>query len=125
MILKRIFAWIIDWNICGLPAVVYSFVWQQMLQTEADIKLWHVLLFFLFFVSYPALFVFRDILLGGRSIGKRIFRLYIVDNRTNELPKRKKLIIRNLFFSIAPAEFIVLLITGRSLGDWITNTSVI
>lgn len=94
--------------------------------TEAQgLRVVYALVFVLFVLSYPVLFVVRDVLFKGRSVAKRIFKLRVIDNETNELPKKQKLIIRNLFFFIYPIEAILLIATNKSIGDMATNTTVV
>ena len=124
MKLRRILAWIIDWNLCGIPALIYAFIFKTITETQG-VKAVYALIFVLFVLSFPTLFVVRDVLLKGRSIAKRIFKLRVIDNATNELPEKKKLVIRNLFFFIYPVEAILLIATDKSIGDMTTNTTVI
>ena len=66
MKLRRILAWIIDWNLCGIPAIIYAFIFKTI--TEAHgLKIVYALIFVLFILSYPVLFVFRDVLFKGSS----------------------------------------------------------
>ena len=124
MKLRRILAWIIDWNLCGIPALVYAFIFKTITEAQG-LKAVYALIFVLFVLSYPVLFVVRDVLFKGRSVAKRIFKLRVIDNETNELPKKQKLIIRNLFFFLYPVEFIMLLASDKSLGDMVTNTTIV
>ena len=71
------------------------------------------------------LIVFRDLILRGRSIGKRIFGLYVLDKRTMEPASVGKRIVRNLFFFAYLVDFFILLITKESIGDKITRTVVV
>ena len=124
MKLKRILVWIIDWNISGLPALLYAFIFRKVVETQG-INAIGALLFVFFVLSFPAIFVFRDVIFKGQSIAKRIFKLRVIDNETNELPKKGKLVIRNLFFFIYPVEAILLIATNRSIGVMATNTTVV
>lgn len=124
MKIKRILAWIIDWNLCGLPALIYAMIFERLARTQGT-NIGGLLLFVLLVLLFPTLFVFRDVLLNGRSIAKRIFRLRVIDNVTGEKPSNKKLVIRNLFFVAYPVELVLLIVTGRSLGDMVTKTSVV
>lgn len=123
MKLKRILSWIIDWNISGVPAFLYALIFGEMAK-EQGVNPVAMLLFALFVLSFPVLFVFRDVIFKGRSIAKRIFKLKIVDTRTNEPPSRQNLIVRNLFFFIYPIEGIMLIATNKTLGDMATYTTV-
>ena len=124
MKLKRILAWIIDWNLCGLPALIYALFMYKTMETQGLNPI-YIIIFVAFVLSFPAIFILRDILFKGRSIAKRIFKLHIIDNDTNSLPSNGKLILRNLFFSIAPIEAIMLIATDKSIGDMVSNTTVI
>ena len=124
MKLRRILAWIIDWNLCGIPALIYTFIFNTIIETQG-LRVVYTLVFVLFVLSYPVLFVVRDVLFKGRSVAKRIFKLRVIDNETNELPQKQKLIIRNLFFFIYPIEAILLIATNKSIGDMATNTTVV
>ena len=124
MKLKRILAWIIDWNISGIPALLYALIFRKVAETQS-INAIGALLFVFFVLSFPAIFVFRDVIFNGQSIAKRIFKLRVIDIETNDLPSNQKLIIRNLFFFIYPVEFIMLLASNKSLGDLATNTTII
>jgi uncharacterized RDD family membrane protein YckC len=124
MKLRRILAWIIDWNLCGAPAIIYASIFKSITETQA-VKAIYALLFVLFVLSFPTLFVVRDVLFKGRSIAKRIFKLRVIDNETNELPEKEKLVIHNLFFFIYPVEAIFRIATNKSIGDMVTNTTVV
>ncbi len=124
MKLKRILAWIIDWNISGIPALLYALIFRKVVEIQG-INAIGLLLFVFFVLSFPAIFVFRDVIFKGQSIAKRIFKLRVIDIETNDLPSNQKLIIRNLFFFIYPVEFIMLLASNKSLGDMATNTTII
>lgn len=124
MIWKRIVAAVIDWNLCGMPALIYSFIFRAVVRSHG-ISLVIGVLFFFFVLSFFVLFVFRNVIFGGRSIGKRLLGLYIVDKKTNELPSKQKLVIRNLFLFIYPIDAIFLIVNKQSIGDMATETAVI
>ena len=124
MKLRRILAWIIDWNLCGIPALIYTSIFKTITEAQG-LKALYALIFVLFVLSFPILFVVRDAIFKGRSVAKRIFKLRVIDNETNELPKKEKLVIRNLFFFIYPVEAIFLIATNQSIGDMTTNTTVV
>ena len=124
MKIKRIIAWLIDWNLCGLPALIYAMIFERLARTQGT-NIGGLLLFALLVLLFPTLFVFRDVLLNGRSIAKRMFRLRVIDNVTAQKPSNKKLVLRNLFFVAYPVELVLLIAKGRSLGDIVTKTSVV
>jgi uncharacterized RDD family membrane protein YckC len=64
--------------------------------------------------------------INGRSIGKRIFKIQVVDNTTEEAASPVKCFVRNIFCVIWPVEVIAALINpGRRLGDRIAGTKII
>lgn len=67
----------------------------------------------------------RDWLMGGRSIGKRLCGLSVVDRITNAPASGKQLLWKNLCFLILPFDAFILLLTGRSVGERISDTVVI
>ncbi len=122
---RRIIAWIIDWNLCGLPSLLYSVVIIDVLKRSPDQNIGFILLFLLLVILYPVSFVLRDVIFNGRSVGKRIFGLYVLDKNTNEIASVKQRIVRNLFFFVYSIDVIVLLVTKASIGDRIVNTIVV
>ena len=71
------------------------------------------------------LFVLRDYIFKGQSLGKKIFRLTILDKNTLSTPKNWQLILKNIFLFIYPIDGVILLATGESLGNRITDTVVV
>lgn len=124
MKLRRILAWIIDWNLCCIPALIYTLMLKSITETQG-LKAVYVLIFVLFVFSIFTLFVVRDAIFKGRSVAKRIFKLRVIDNETNELPEKKKLVVRNLFFFIYPVDAILFIANNKPIGDRITNTTVV
>lgn len=122
--LKRIVAWIIDWILSGIPGVTYAWLFWEYTQTHG-LRAVGVVLFVLFFLSYPTIFVLRDVMLKGRSIAKRILGLHVIDVQTNALPSASKLVLRNLFFFLYPIEAFMLIATNQTLGDMATKTTVV
>lgn len=122
---RRIIAWTIDWNLSGLPCLLYTTIFMDMFKQPSFQNIGYILIFMLLVVLYPITFVFRDVIFKGRSIGKRILGLYVLDKNTNEPAAIKQRIIRNLFFFIYPVDGVVLLATKVSIGDRIADTVVV
>ena len=123
--IRRIIAWIIDWNLFGLPCLLYTTIFMDVFQRPSFQNIGYILIFMLLVFLYPLTFVFRDVIFKGRSIGKRIFGLYVLDKNTNEPASIKQRIIRNLFFFIYPVDGIILIVTKESIGDKAVNTTVV
>ena len=124
-IIRRIIAWIIDWNFSGLPCMIYTTIFMEVFKRPSFENIGYILIFILLVFLYIITFVFRDVIFMGRSVGKRIFRLFVLDKNTNEKASVSQRIIRNLFFFIYPVDGIVLIITKESIGDKIANTIVV
>lgn len=72
-----------------------------------------------------ALYFCKDVF-QGRSPGKRITKLQIVDFKTSEAANPLRTVVRNLFCIIWPLEVIITLINpGRRLGDLVAGTKVV
>jgi uncharacterized RDD family membrane protein YckC len=62
----------------------------------------------------------------GRSIGKRICKVAVRDIKDKNLtPNFWRLVLRNVTIMIWPVELIILLVSGRRIGDIIASTQVI
>lgn len=124
MKLKRILAIFIDWNLSGIPALLYSLIVLLLVEYFPQASVFIMLFAPVFVFSFPLIFVYRDVIFKGRSLAKRLFKLEIVDLETNNLPSKSSLVSRNLFFFILPVEIILIIIKNRTLGDMITNTII-
>lgn len=67
--------------------------------------------------------IIRDVLCGGRSIGKRIMKLYIVDEK-NQKAAFWRLLLRNITLMIMAIDGIAILTMQRRLGDMLAKTNV-
>lgn len=123
---KRILAFLIDWNIIGTIVLLLGlslvFIFERSLEAGNP---WVIILLFLVMLLFPVLVILRDIVFGGRSLGKRITGLVILDKKNGELAATGKRLIRNLFLIIFQYDAIVLLISGASIGDRVGGTVVI
>lgn len=66
----------------------------------------------------------RD-LIGGRSIGKRLVGLKVIDKQTGEPAGLLKCLLRNVTWFIGSIDIIVYLIKGARLGDMLAGTDVV
>lgn len=123
--IKRLFAFVIDWNLCLLPALLYSIVLNQKLVSGESPSVLLVLILVLLALLSMALVVTRDFIMGGRSLGKRIFRLFVVDKKTLERPSLVKLFFRGVFFFAIQVDLLILLITGNAIADMVFGSMVL
>ncbi len=121
---KRIIAFLIDWNISLLPFIfVFSFT-ALFLQQHSEADPIAFLLAFLFMILSFAAFILRDVIFKGRSLGKRIFGLYVYDKNSLEKASAKQCFLRNIFLIIFQIDGILLLATGKTVGDRVAGTLV-
>ena len=129
LLVRRFFAFVIDWNILfgGTMALMFfgpgadpqSFY-------NPTLEMFATLGFALSAVWFTFYLLFKDCLFGRRSLGKLIFRLRIVDSRTEQKASFARLILRNITFLIVEIEGLVVLINkGQRLGDVIAKTKVV
>jgi uncharacterized RDD family membrane protein YckC len=119
-------AWILDWNLIGFSTMIafaiYMAIFASYINNGSVLATLGTLFLFL---SYPVCFVLRDLIMGGRSLGKRIFGLMVLDQQTGQIAKPTQRLVRNLFFFLQQIDGILLLCTGSSVGDHVAHTAVI
>ena len=117
---KRLLADLIDWNLIGL-LILPLFALVVFLGKDSPLLLLAIPLF----LAFPAGFVLRDMLCKGRSPGKRIFGLIILDRRSLADPTPNQLSTANMLALVIPLEPLILLTTGSTLGDRAAGTLVV
>ncbi|MGN1443746.1 MAG: helix-turn-helix domain-containing protein [Acutalibacteraceae bacterium] len=120
----RLLAWLIDWLICGTPTLIASLIFILLFQSQKPNIPGKFILLMLFILLFPLIFVLRDVLLNGRSLGKRCLGLIVLDKKSGEKAGRKQCLLLNLFFFISSIDAIVLLSSGFSVGDRVAGTVV-
>lgn len=117
---RRLLAFLTDFMVGYIPCVLATVALR--LPFLGSISLLIVLIVVItFFVT----FLLRDYLFNGRSIGKRIFKLRVVDADTLSTPTSKQLIVKNLFLFLNVFDGLFLIASGRSLGERATHTTVL
>ncbi len=124
--IRRMLAWLIDWNIIGFSIMILvAFITTYFQDTASEGSQLPELLLMFIILLFPVCFIFRDIIFGSRSLGKKITRLMVLDKITGKPAHMGKRILRNLFLPIVEADMIVMLVSGFSIGDRVANTVVI
>lgn len=118
--LRRLLAFVTDWFLCGLLVIVPLFAVLSL-----GLEWVTALVAPLGSISLLGGFICRDFLLNGRSLGKRLFGLAVVDRNFGVPPYGRQLVLKGLFFFLYPIDGAFLLFTGRSLGERATGTAVI
>lgn len=116
----RILAWLIDLAVF-LPLEVLLIMIAQL----SFLGSLSMLLIIIASVACSVVFLMRDYLFHGSSIGKRLFRLRVVDTDTLDEPSPKQLIVKNLFLFLGFFDGLFLLVSGRSLGERASCTAVV
>lgn len=75
-------------------------------------------------IIFWTLFIFKD--LKGKSLGKSILKLQIVDCHTKKRASPLKCVLRNLFYVLGVFDLIFVCYhsQGRRLGDYVAGTKV-
>ena len=125
---KRIIAFIIDWNCICVLGIIFMFVSpnfdiEYILRPSIKMfSIWGLLLVVLNFLIMPLI---KDCILNGASLGKWMLGLKVVNKDTKKTAGFLKLILRNILFYYPLIELIFMLINnGTTLGDLITGTTV-
>lgn len=122
---KRMIAFLIDWNITLFPFLLVFMFIAGFLQRQSSVDPIIAIFCFLLVISAFVMFVLRDVIFKGRSLGKRIFGLCVYDKNTLQASSAKQCFLRNIFFFLYFIDGIILLATGDSIGDKVAGTVVL
>ena len=115
---KRAIAALIDYYlICFIATYSVSIVTLGKMNVS-------VLSVTIFFVAYFLAILLKDILFGGASIGKRIFKIKVV-NADGTKVSFVSALKRTVTMVLLPVEIAMLFATNRRLGDRWAKTSVV
>ena len=117
--LRRMAAFLVDFYGSVTLAFIVAFLGVLLLPA---LEIYIAMFCVIFAIGY--LFC-RDWLLSGRSIGKRLCGLSVVDRDTHGPATGRQLLLKNLCYYIFPFDALVLVLTGRSIGERISKTTVI
>ena len=122
--LRRIAAWLVDWILSGLISLFLLAFAVEGIKANSEHGLFEVLAL-IFILVFPVSFALRDLIWCGRSLGKRIFGLTVLDMRTGLSAGRSARAVRGLLFMVMYVDGIVMLTGGRSFGDRMASTAVV
>ena len=126
---RRIGAFLIDMAIAMTPFLIYDAAFGEKLLYPTTENTIYICMLFLMGFSFaawcPLSLIFRDVMMKGRSIGKRVFGLITVRAVDGTPAPTGIKILRGLLVYIFFIDVFMLLITGRSLTDRITRTTVV
>lgn len=123
---RRFLAWVIDWNLIGFSVMFLIAIVSMVLDSisHADSQT-IALILMLVILLYPVCFVLRDLIFGGRSLGKRIMGLVVLDRQTGMQATAGKCALRNLFLFIVHVDAVFMLASGATIGDRAAHTVVV
>lgn len=122
--IKRIFAFLIDWYIILIPSALITPYITFFLIKHFEGNPWvNFVSFFVFLLPLGA-FLLKDVVCKGRSAGKRVFGLYVYDKKTLKQADNKQCVLKNLFLFLCVFDAVLLLFTGKTLGDRLAGTVV-
>ncbi len=129
--IKRIVAFFLDWNLAGLPLISFcvGVIWRCFLSgnpEDSEIYIYATLMMIGMLLWHTG-FILRDLICKGRSVGKRIMGLTVIDEKSGEAASKKQLAFRNIFFLFQLQEIdgIIMLVRGMSIGDSVAQTLVV
>jgi uncharacterized RDD family membrane protein YckC len=124
---KRIYAGIIDFLIaCVIQTILMGlFFIKPLLNNTGDINDYNIMIRMLI-ISYCSVIylVIRDVI-GKRSIGKRIFKLKIVNKCDNNETSFLRRLLRNITWLLSWIDIIAFFVLKERLGDKIFGTNVV
>jgi len=124
---KRIYAGIIDYLItCLIQTILMGlFFIKPLLSNMGDISTFNITAR-MFAITYCSVMylVIRDNI-GGKSIGKRIFKLKIINKNDNNEANFLKRFLRNITCLLGGIDVIIFLILKERIGDKILGTTVV
>ncbi len=128
LLIRRFLAFVIDWNIMFGVAMALMFFGpgsNPEYFINPSIKMLSSAGFLMGLAWLPLYCLFKDCLFG-RSLGKLICGLTILNSETGEKAAFGSLILRNITYVIVQIEGIIVLVNkGKRLGDSIAKTQVV
>lgn len=125
----RLFAALLDWWMFGgitfAGLEILLFVTKSLTSHELSTHPLFMLAFLCLFLFFVVGFMLRDFIFGGRSLGKRIFGLVVLDKRSGKKTKLWQRAVRNLFLQLYAFDAVLLLASGATLGDRCARTMVV
>lgn len=117
---RRVLAAVVDYGGAALVLLAINFPAYVFMPKAASDFLGSVSLLMMF--SY---FFFKDGV-GGRSVGKRILEIKVVETSSGEPCSLPRSLIRNAFHALAPIDWIFMGgRRGQRLGDMVAGTNVL
>ena len=121
---KRFYAFIVDYFITAtIQGVLMMILIINSSNQDNDSSIFLINTMFITFISVSYL-IFRDVI-GNRSVGKKIFKLEIIDKKTKVRASFLKRIIRNITWLLGPIEIFYFIIKKNRIGDKVADTIVI
>ena len=122
---KRILAFIIDIFILALLYMIIGIIpmYDDLILISEDLNKYFYIVFGMALLIITLAFIGKDAI-NGQSIGKRITKIKVVDDK-GYIANIFKCIIRNITIYIWPIEALLVLLDKKKLGDRLAGTNVV
>ena len=125
----RLLAALLDWWMFGgvtlIGIGVLTSVTKSLTSHELSTHPLFILAFLCLFLFFTVGFMMRDVIFCGRSLGKRMLGLVVLDKQSGKKPKFWQRAVRNLFLQVYAFDAILLLASGSTIGDRCARTMVV
>ena len=118
---RRLLALLIDF------ILIFSIVYlpSSLISSLALNTIVNIIIGFIVIIVFYQLFIHKDTIFQNTSIGKKMLRIYILNENNDKIIDKKILIKRNeTTFKVFPIYIFQILINNKSLGDYKYNTRV-
>lgn len=129
--IKRVVAFLIDailtFSAFMVISCIIDAVWTLVFGEESDFDtgLLAVVILLICLAGCGVGIWLRDLICKGRSLGKRIMGLTIIDKSSGEPATKRQLVLRNIFLFLYNFDILFLLVRGTSIGDGVAKTLVV
>ena len=120
--LLRVVAFVMDGALC-LFVPLFTFVMAAVLLQTGD-EMTETLVAVMLLVMLASMWL-RDVICRAQSVGKKTVRICVCDRNTGRRASRAKCLLRSTFLFFFHIEAIMLLVSGRTIGDRVAGTVVL
>ena len=129
--IKRVVAFLIDailvFSVFMTVGYITDAVWNLAFGEKADFDtgLLAVVILLIYLVGCGVGIWLRDLICKGRSVGKRIMGLTVIDKDSGKAATKRQLVLRNSFLFLYNFDILFILVRGTSIGDGVAKTLVV
>ena len=120
--LLRAVAFVADGALCFFVPL-FTFVFAAVLLQPGD-EMTEALAAVMLLAMFASMWL-RDVIFRAQSVGKKMLRICVCDRKTGRRASRAKCLLRSSFLFFFHIEAIMLLVSGRTIGDRVAGTVVL